>query len=78
MNRILTTLSFAVLTPGSLAIVGCQSDQPSDPAQANAALSAPYMPGTGVSGNSFGRHPRFYTGGATDDQSAPPTQPAGR
>lgn len=69
-----------VLMAGGIYMAGCQqSSTPAaqvSPEQHNAELAAPYSPGTGVSGNSFERRPRFYTG--PQDNPSPSSQPSAR
>jgi hypothetical protein len=76
MKSVRFQISFAVLL-GALSLAGCESDSQSHPgnaSEANAALAAPYRPGTGVSGNSFERRPRFYTAPNSADAQGPTTQ----
>lgn len=68
--------TFILLIGGAIYLAGCeQTSTPSNsvsPEAHNAELAAPYSPGTGISGNSFERRPRFYTGPQAD------TQPSGQ
>lgn len=81
MQILMSRASLALIA--TLYIAGCESGaRPAahvSPAEHNAQLAAPYSPGTGVSGNSFERRPRFYTGPQADDTAQrAATQPSSK